>query len=599
MNTCENKKQSNSSCVPIVIGITGHRDIAKRDESELRTAIRNIFNDLKRNYPNSPLMVLSALAEGADCIAADEAIKSEIPVKATIPMDIEEYEKDFTDETSLLEFRRLLTQCESYYVVSALNVRPYNYRQAGIYIAEHCHILIAFWDGIYHMDKIGGTSEIVKFKLEGNHPSSTEDMYKANNNLLIAPNRGAVYHILTPRKSNIAPVGKDFSLKKLLIDKSYSDCEVEITINRILSNINQYNKDVSCLTSRLSKNIEASMRYVIEDTDKPLLSVVQQKLLNAYATADQLSMHYRNKRLLFLKLLTSAGLALVLFFLLYDELESNIMLPLYILTLMGAYFLNFWANKSEFQNKYVDYRALAEGLKVQFYWNICGIHLNASEHYRFGQLDELAWIRYAITGCLSYHIQAADNIEQEKAFNIANKSWIMGQDDYFRKASQDKSNLLNKHEALVNILFVASIVIILSISFLEFTSVGFMGKTIPVSEALSEFLFMHFKVGITVGDIEYQELFVRSIFKIVLAIIVALIAFISNYNNKLALSEQVKTYIKMGSLFEITRELFGETLRANNYKSGKKILFELGNEALAENASWVLLHRERPLEVPK
>jgi hypothetical protein len=31
----------------------------------------------------------------------------------------------------------------------------------------------------------------------------------------------------------------------------------------------------------------------------------------------------------------------------------------------------------------------------------------------------------------------------------------------------------------------------------------------------------------------------------------------------------------------------------------RKILFELGKEALNENSGWVLLHRERPIEIPK
>ena len=31
----------------------------------------------------------------------------------------------------------------------------------------------------------------------------------------------------------------------------------------------------------------------------------------------------------------------------------------------------------------------------------------------------------------------------------------------------------------------------------------------------------------------------------------------------------------------------------------QELLIELGKEALGENGDWMLLHRERPLEVPK
>jgi hypothetical protein len=39
-------------------------------------------------------------------------------------------------------------------------------------------------------------------------------------------------------------------------------------------------------------------------------------------------------------------------------------------------------------------------------------------------------------------------------------------------------------------------------------------------------------------------------------------------------------------------------LKDRHYQPAQHLIEELGKEALEENGDWVLLHRERPLEVP-
>ena len=50
----------------------------------------------------------------------------------------------------------------------------------------------------------------------------------------------------------------------------------------------------------------------------------------------------------------------------------------------------------EWEAKYQDYRALAEGLRVQFYWSLCGLADDVADHYIPMQRDELDWIGMAI-----------------------------------------------------------------------------------------------------------------------------------------------------------------------------------------------------------
>ncbi len=591
-----------ANCAPIILGITGHRDLVKKDEPQLKSAIRRIIENIKQEYPYSPVKLLSSLAEGADSLAADVALECGVPVIAPLPMPVEEYEKDFSTRQSKEELRRLISGAESSFVVpdadgnasgdpDYANNRNHYYGNAGMYLARHSHILIALWDGVQKNNGCG-TSETVRYKLEGDFSfSKTEEQ-----GFFIIPDRGPVYHIITPRKSNVSPAGKHFSQKKLYFGMQTEDLACEKAIREVLYNIDQYNKDVQALSKRLEKGIEESKSFILDSAGSSRLHDCQKRLLDAYAVADRMSVYFRGKRFASLRLLSGIGLLLVVLFLLYDELESNLMLPLYILSFAVVCVLFLIASRKGYQNKYVDYRALAEGLKVQFYWSICDMNLNASEHYNFGQRDELTWVRYAITAYSLGDFSPREPMDLEWSFTIVDTFWTKGQNRYFKKTAIARKKHHNRQESIVNILFVSSLVVILIVSLLEFGFKGLMGATVPVDSSLQGELLTHVKVE---AASEYQELFIRSIFKIILALIVAVMAFVNNYNSKLALSEQVRNYIVMGKLFEIAEDRLGTALRENNYSRAKKILFELGREALVENAGWVILYKERPLELPK
>lgn len=62
--------------VPIIIGITGHRDLRKEDIPDLENKVRGIFQEARIKYPNSPIKVLSPLAEGVDRLVAKVALET-------------------------------------------------------------------------------------------------------------------------------------------------------------------------------------------------------------------------------------------------------------------------------------------------------------------------------------------------------------------------------------------------------------------------------------------------------------------------------------------------------------------------------------------
>ena len=52
-------------------------------------------------------------------------------------------------------------------------------------------------------------------------------------------------------------------------------------------------------------------------------------------------------------------------------------------------------------------------------------------------------------------------------------------------------------------------------------------------------------------------------------------------------------------IFDRAAHRLREYLAAGNEPAARRVIRELGEEALVENADWVLLHRDRPLGLPK
>jgi len=205
---------------PIVIGVTGHRELRERDIPRLRELVRAELTKLKTEYPYSPFVMLSSLAAGADLLCAEVAIELGITLKCPLPMELDQYRLDF-DAEALANFDAMLAQAEEVFVAPATEPPPeemsrnFYYRQAGIYVTTHSHVLLALWDGSPAKPDGCGTAEAVDFMLNGS--------YKSDCNEFRAANDGGVIHISTPRLGNESEV---LISAKLLENESGRLCKV-------------------------------------------------------------------------------------------------------------------------------------------------------------------------------------------------------------------------------------------------------------------------------------------------------------------------------------------------------------------------------------
>lgn len=148
------------------ISITGHRKLL--NESEVRSEIALKLKNYKETYKD--LHAVSALAEGADTIFAEEAIKLGIPVSFVLPFSLEEYRKDFSAEGQVVLEKLIENNGNKYEVVINQQVntkdgRNKAYLGVGKKLVDTTDILMAVWDGQSAHGE-GGTGDIVNYAIK-------------------------------------------------------------------------------------------------------------------------------------------------------------------------------------------------------------------------------------------------------------------------------------------------------------------------------------------------------------------------------------------------------------------------------------------------
>lgn len=458
---------SRKNLIPIIIGVTGHRDLRDEDREKLEEQVRLIFTELKKDYPHTPLVLLSPLAEGADQLVARVALSFGLRLIVPLPMEKEEYKKDFESSESQVEFEELLAKASPGFVLPLVkgnttqNIQEYGenrnkqYTQVGAYIVRHSQILIALWDGMTS-NLTGGTVQIINFKRGG-----IPEPYGKRVNPLDPVDAGPVYQIVTRRVGNQEPVGELFAIIKLF-PFGWDDNvkEAEKAYKQILYRIEKFNCDFCRNGPKLADEITINKDRIMPEEKVKALPPASKIILGHYAIADSVAQYFQRMTHLTFKGLFLIAVLAVLCFELYahfpGEERQVFFLALYSLLFGIAFCLYVIAKRWEWQQKYLGYRALAEGLRVQFFWSISGLEKeNVSDYYLRKQKSELDWIRIAIS---SWNIGSDQrNIIEKKMgleesrfnYQLVFKHWIIDQCNFHNGSTIRDHWKFDSHERLV------------------------------------------------------------------------------------------------------------------------------------------------------
>ena len=152
----------------INIGVTGHRKIAASDE--LRQGIVSVLTRIRKLYPQEKINLISALAEGADCLVAEVVLQaSDSQLIVPLPFPVEKYLHEFSSEKSRALFLNLFSRASQIIEFPAAASKEDAYMAVGAYVVDYCDFLIALWDG-KKARGVGGTGMVVELARQKKRP---------------------------------------------------------------------------------------------------------------------------------------------------------------------------------------------------------------------------------------------------------------------------------------------------------------------------------------------------------------------------------------------------------------------------------------------
>jgi hypothetical protein len=145
--------------VTLAIGVTGHRILAEPER--VAAGVESALDRIEATFPGRPLVVISALAEGADRLVAEAVlVRPGARLRAILPMPRSDYLDDFASPESRDAFLRLLGRADEVVELPARATRDDAYAAANEWMLERVDVLVAVWDGRGAQSR-AGTAEVV------------------------------------------------------------------------------------------------------------------------------------------------------------------------------------------------------------------------------------------------------------------------------------------------------------------------------------------------------------------------------------------------------------------------------------------------------
>lgn len=575
----QNKKEQPTpdelnNAIPFVVGMSGHRD--PRNISDVSKRCKQVFEYINSNSLSTPKILLSGMADGADQIAVKAALEADWQVIAVLPMPREEYLNDF-DELGQERLKKLLDSCMQIIELplvqaeqidpDVLEPRQQQYRNLGAFMIRHSQLMVLCWDGDDSLQASpGGTLEVGRNCKKG---------VESDGESRLQPLR-TVDTILVPtaRVSGPESAAKEETQYDLISRKRNKRWSSTLHL------INKFNESGRVKNTTLQKQKKQSKKWLLGG--EVLTSKLCEELgpqLEVYAQADVISISQQSKRnkivllvigILFLALFAQSVYGEVSMALSY--LAIHVVL---LLTSWGVYY-HFFKIK-QLDTSYLDYRALAEGLRVQIFWRLHGLRNCVSRHYLHDYNREIYWISEAIS---NLRLRCGDHADTDKhTQGLVRQYWIKGQRDYFigqlaSKPGKAHEHKLKERKANKLIKFFLGLGIFLTIITLVMHYFNLEGhQFIHVMTAANNSL-----------SVWLNYLLLSATLSFGLSAGIAMYAEVQGYENRAA------SYLLIGQQFDTA--LIKYDAAQGNSKMKDAVVLEIGKEALAENENWLAAHRK-------
>lgn len=573
--------------------------------------------------------MMSALAEGADQLVAGIAGELGIPTIAALPMQLSVYEASIADDAARTA---LQAYCDA--AVLLLELPPLcdpaepsfperQYLQLGEFMARRSHVLLALWDGGSGETQppLGGTGDVVRIRLQGERPHAAlrgSPLFTgAASQLDVAP-AGPVVQIITPRGESGAlnpgrqagdclllkaggqrpfVIEPDLVFASLGIDEMHDFRQI-IRLNSISPAASPSigppgatdpgdgplrAPEAACLR-RLWRQLEA-----VDEAAQ----LYQRKLFGEYAPGTPLRSVWADARNTWRKSRRLRRPGVLFWFaaavptaVFAFEIYSHFGYPywallVYMLTFGGAMALyHFRVRHHQWQDRFQDYRALAEALRVQVFWALSGTPLAVADSYLRKQSGQMGWMQLALRGPALWAAALGLSLPGPRRQTVI-EGWLRPQIDFFLGNEERPGRAAMNRDAaeggerwsrrfLLAGLTVAGIIFVLE-----------TGTRL---------------LGLTFDGHEHEANLTREVLLLCAALGPALAAFFTISIEKRAYEAHGDTFELMGRIFRrALREAETPDVRASDAEF-RNLMIDLGREALSENVEWLMDHRHRPIE---
>jgi len=565
---------------PLIIGCTGHRNLVAGEVAALRQCVHEFFVQMQREFPALPLLVLSSLAGGCDQLVAQEALAIGARVIAPLPLPLELYARDFSaaGRAALDDLCRRVQVVELPLLpgdtLAAVAVpgaaRDRQYAHAGMFVASHSHVLLTLWDG-RDSGRLGGTAQVVHYHLDGIMPGLAAHG-PTSHAVLDCGDESLLYHIPCSRAGGDGAVQPPLPPLRALQSRWVDDggahdatTGMPRAFRRLFEHMQQFNVDAADYAS------EIAAAAATPDAAAPT-SLDRGSIGHLFATADWLAMHFQRQVLRAMRGLFVLAALMAIAFVGYSDLPDSVpyhdrSIYVFVVLFAAGVGLSWLTRHRDWHRKYIDYRALAEGLRVQRYWLRAGVAaaragIFAHDNFMQKQDIELGWIRNMMrTASVRAFVEAPAPASEIAAVVEAwvGQAGAGGQLDYYARKTAQRSRAHQATQRLGRSLLgvVISISVILAL--------------------LHQQLSADTSASLVVG----------------MGVLTIIAATRESYAYRMGDKELIKQYRYMWSIFAAARRKLDV---ASDAADQRDILHALGEAALAEHAEWALMHRARPPE---
>lgn len=560
--------------LPVMVGLCGTPSVGEHADA-VHAALAELFTALARDFVNSPIWLMITAENDLSRLAASAFRQSfaDAAQHRTVLICLEQIANDGEHERDLM-----ITEGSSTAHINST-------------LARLSHTIIAVLDERDMKSRptleAGHPAPILRYRRRG------VPVDHAAGNPLNQPELGEVVTITLPAAARDAAGSRALAVRRRY--PPHWGKNATALHDAVVDGVEQFNRELAELAERNPAAIERSWSSLVRwqeltAAERELVeSTAAHELAGIHAAADALAIQYAHRMFLSLCVMFTLALFAVTFNQLYGANPDQYWrLGTYGVLILCGVTAAWWVRtRSRYQEKYLQYRALAEATRVLFFWRLCAVEESVADAYFPSHTEEGDWISKSLR-FLDARAQMARTeayiASPVTAFGLAQREWIQGQLQYFFGVPAKRTGAIERNTQrhartaggfASGAAFLGTLVLVLMM----------VAHWSPIDDRLLQ----RFSLS--------SEL-VQSWALVASSFCLALGALAAGFGRLMGYQEHASRYRRVGVRFDTARNRLAEAIRSHKWVEARRILGAVGRVALEENESWFSVGRERPSDFP-